>query len=207
VCAHGARVAAIGTVIEAGRPKSELCRCWLLVSGCGGGRAGSGVGSTASGGSTVGLTTRAGAAGGTTTGAVGGVGATIDGGVGATTIGGVGGVGAVTPELPPPYSGAVWGSPDVGDPENVPHIPPTFQVHVHPATPVSIVCAVSGDVVSPHVQTQFHVQVLGSGEELGGSAGGTDAGVCAGGALCGAAPVVSEPPACAVEPVEPAGSG
>jgi hypothetical protein len=202
-------------VIDAGLPKSELCSSRLLVFGRGGGRAGSGVGSTASGGSTVGLTTRAGAAGGTTTGAVGGVGATIDGGVGATTVGGVsvatvGGVGAVTFELPPPYSGGVSVSADGGDPDNVPHIPPTFQVHVHPETPVSIVCAVSGDVVSPHVQTQFHVQLLGSDEELGGSVDGAGAGACAGGAVSGVAPVVSEPPVCPVEPVEPvepAGSG
>jgi hypothetical protein len=197
----------MGTVIEAGRPKSELCFCWPLVSGRGGGRAGSGVGLTASGGSTVGLTTRAGAVGGTTTGAVGGVGATIDGGVGATTVGGVGGVGAVTSELPPPYSDIVSGTPDDCDPDNVPHIPPTFQVHVHPATPVSIVCSVSGGVVSPHVQTQFHVQLLGSGEELVGLVDGADAGACAWGAVSGAGPVVSEPAACAVEPVDAVGSG
>jgi hypothetical protein len=192
-------------VIEAGRPKSELC--WLLVSGCGGGRAGSGVGSTASGGSTVGLTTGAGAAGGTTTGAAGGVGATIAGGVGATTVGGVGGVGALTPELPFPYSVGVTGALDDDGPANAPHISPTFQVQVHSETPGSIVCAVSGDVVSPHVQTQFHVQVVGSGEELATSVDGADAAACAGGAVSGAAPVVSEPPACAVGPVEPAGSG
>jgi hypothetical protein len=101
----------------------------------------------------------------------------------------------------------VTGTLDDDDPVTVPHISPRFQVHVHPETPGSIVCAVSGDVVSPHVQTQFHVQVVGSGEELAASVDGADAAACAGGAASGAAPVVSEPSACAVDPVGPAGSG
>jgi hypothetical protein len=192
-------------VIDARSPRSELCR--LLVSGRGGGSAGSGVGSTASGGSTVGITTGAGAAGGTTTGAVGGVGASVEGGVGATTTGGVGGDGGVTSVLPPRYSGIVSGSSGGCDPVNVPHIPPTFHVQVHPWTPVSIVCAVSGDVVSPHVQTQIHVQVVGSGEELAVSVDGAGAGACAGGVVSGADAVVSEPSVPPVDPVEPAGSG
>jgi hypothetical protein len=89
----------------------------------------------------------------------------------------------------------------------VPHIPTTFQVHVHPETPVSIVCAVSGDVVSPQVQTQFQVQLVGWGEALTGSQDGDDAGGCAGVPVSGGAPFVSEPPAWSVDPVEAAGSG
>jgi hypothetical protein len=89
----------------------------------------------------------------------------------------------------------------------VPHILPRFQVHVHPDTPVSIVCAVSGDVISPQVHTQFHVQVVGSGELAPVPAADGDPDACAEGALPAAVPGVTDSPVCPADPVEPAGSG
>jgi hypothetical protein len=97
------------------------------------------------------------------------------GGVGGVTTGGSG-VLYGTCVLASPYSATVFTSVDGADVGTMPQTSPRFQVHVHPETPVSIVCAVSGDVVSPHVQTQFQLQVEGNGEELselvvGGGAG------------------------------------
>ena len=49
----------------------------------------------------------------------------------------------------------------------MPHIPPRFHVQIQPWIPVSIVWVVPGSVVSPHVQVQFQIHVVGSAGVVG----------------------------------------